>query len=405
MGEAPGTARLLRGLARDVLVPTSLTSLVQGAVLPVLAYTATGLGASVGAAALVVACVGLGQLLGSAPAGLLATRLGDARAMVLAALLSCACWAVASVAPSLPVLVVAALLGGSSFAASNVARQSYVVEVVPVARRARVMSVIGGAGRVGQVLGAARRRGGAGRPRAARLLPRRGGGRRDERLLLTGRARRPATTGKRAGAPPRAPLASVARLHRRALVLLGSGAAVIAAARGARPVLLPLFAVAAGASPQVTSLLFALTAVTELLLVYPAGAAMDRYGRVWVAAPCALLLGTGMLLLPLATTTARLAAVAVLLGIGSGLGAGIVKTLGADASPSADRTTFLGLWALVGEAGSAGGPLAAGGLAGLVSVDASALVLGGASVLGAAWLARQVPRWDPRHAPVSRQVQ
>lgn len=86
-----GTGQPLRGLSRDVLVPTSLTSLVQGAVLPVLAYTAAALGAPVGVAALVVACVGLGQLLGPAPAGVLATRIGDAGAMVLASLLACAC--------------------------------------------------------------------------------------------------------------------------------------------------------------------------------------------------------------------------------------------------------------------------------------------------------------------------
>lgn len=140
----------------------------------------------------------------------------------------------ASVAPSLGVLIAVALLGGASAAASGVARQSYVVEVVPVARRARVMSVVGGAGRIGQVLG---------------------------------------------------PLA-------------GAGAQTLVGLDGA----------------------------------YLVGAAA------------------------------------------------------------------LGLWALVGEAGSATGPLVASAFAGLVSVDAAALVLGGGSVLGAAWLVRQVPRYDPRRA-------
>ena len=63
--------------------PTVLVSIGQGAILPLVALSARDLGASVGLAAFVVALVGLGQLVGDLPAGALAARIGEQRALVL----------------------------------------------------------------------------------------------------------------------------------------------------------------------------------------------------------------------------------------------------------------------------------------------------------------------------------
>jgi hypothetical protein len=186
--------------------------------------------------------------------------------------------------------------------------------------------------------------------------------------------------------PARVSLLGVARVHRRALLTWGSGAAVIAAARALRPVLLPLWAARSDISPATTSLLFALAGGMELLLFYPAGSVMDRYGRAPVAVPCATLMGLGLLLLPLSSTPALLAGAAVLLGVGSGLGSGIVKTLGADAAPLSDRAAFLGLWALLAETGSSGGPLLVAALA-AASLTAASLTAAALTLAGATWLA------------------
>ena len=65
-----------------------------------------------------------------------------------------------------------------------------------------------------------------------------------------------------------------------------------------------------------------------MLLFYPGGAIMDRYGRVFVAVPSMVVLGLGFLLLPLTHVTPAIAAVAGLMGLGNGISAGVVMTLG-----------------------------------------------------------------------------
>ena len=135
------------------------------------------------------------------------------------------------------------------------------------------------------------------------------------------------------------------------------------------------------------SLLFALTVAVELLLFFPAGSIMDRWGRAWIAVPCAALMGLAMLAFAVVPTPVGLVASAVLLGVGSGLGSGVVKTLGADAAPDAGRGAFLGLWVLVTDVGSSGGPVLAAGLSAAFSLPVASAALGLITVGGAAWLA------------------
>jgi hypothetical protein len=70
-------------------------------------------------------------------------------------------------------------------------------------------------------------------------------------------------------------------------------------------------------------------------------------------------------------------------------------TLGADASPADGRAQFLGGWRLCADLGRAAGPLALSGLSAIMSLGASAVVLGAGAVVGAGWLRFWVPRHDP----------
>ena len=179
----------------------------------------------------------------------------------------------------------------------------------------------------------------------------------------------------------------MARGNGRVLLTLGVAASLISSARGLRPVLVPLLALSVGVPPEVVSLLFALTVAVELLLFYPAGSIMDRWGRFWIAVPCAALMGLAMLVFAAAPSPAGLVLAAVLLGVGSGLGSGVVKTLGADAAPPADRGAFLGLWVLVTDLGGSGGPVLAAGLSAVFSLTVASAALGVVTLGGAAWLA------------------
>ena len=375
-----------RRVAVDVLAPTLLSYAAQGAALPALVVTAQQLGASAGAAAAVAAGVGVGQLLGAAPAGVLATRFGDRPVLVGAGLAVSLCWVLAFLAPAPVVLGGAAVVAGAGSAAFNVARQSYVVDAVPRELLGRVMSTLGGTGRLGLLAGAllaaaAQVPLGA---RGAYVAAAAGAALSGLLVLATGRRTSP---GRSAADAQRTSLAAVARDHRRLLLTLGAAAAIVSSARALRPVLLPLWALSVGVAPEVVSLLFALTVAVELLLFYPAGSIMDRWGRIWIAVPCATLMGAAMLLFAVVPTPVGLIAAAVLLGVGSGLGSGIIKTLGADAAPDAGRGAFLGLWVLVTDVGAGGGPVLAAGLSAAFSLTVATAALGVVTVGGAAWLA------------------
>ena len=122
---------------------------------------------------------------------------------------------------------------------------------------------------------------------------------------------------------------------------------------------------------------------------------MDRYGRVAAAVPSMLVLGLGMALMPLATSLVAVTAAATVLGIGNGLGAGLIMTLGADASPADGQVAVPRRLAPLRGPGKGAGPLALSALSAVMSLGASAVVLGVGAVLGAGWLRIWVPRHDP----------
>jgi hypothetical protein len=130
----------------------------------------------------------------------------------------------------------------------------------------------------------------------------------------------------------------VLRRHRRVLATLGSAVVVVGAVRGMRTSVLPLWSEQAGLDASQTSLVFGLAGLVDLLLFYPAGRVMDAHGRTWVAVPVVATVAVGLLLLPLATGFGTVLAVAVLMAVGNGMGAGVVMTLGADVAPAEGRS-------------------------------------------------------------------
>lgn len=92
----------------------------------------------------------------------------------------------------------------------------------------------------------------------------------------------------------------------------------------------------------------------------------------------------GYLLLPLATSAPVLGVVALVLGVGNGLSNGIIMTLGADVAPAATWAAFFVAWRLMHDGGMFVGPLAVAGLAVVAPLSVAAVVVGGASFLGAA---------------------
>jgi MFS family permease len=387
-----------RKLALPAYGPTVLVAIGYGAIVPLVALSARALGASVGMAALVVALTGIGQLVGDLPAGALAARIGEKRALIAACLLDAAALFAAFLAQSLVMLAIAVFVTGLAGAVFSLARQAYLTEAIPVRMRARALSTLGGTFRIGSFIGpffgalivthasiGAAYGFAAGMSLAAAVLT----------MLLpditSGRRQARAEAGHRHRS-----VWSVLAEHRRVLLTLGTGVLVIAAARATRSSIVPLWAEAQGIDPATTSVIFGVSAGVDMLLFYPGGAIMDRFGRVFVAVPSLIILGLGFLLLPLTSGPITVGLVAALMGLGNGISAGIVMTLGADASPDDGRTQFLGGWRLCSDFGNALGPLVISFVTLFAPLAVASLCMGAITWLGSAWVGKWVPRYPPR---------
>jgi len=382
-----------RRIAVPAYGPTILVSIGSGAILPLVALSARDLGASVGVAAFVVALIGIGQLVGDLPAGALAARIGERRALIAACLLDTVALGGAFLARSLLLLAIAVFVTGLAGAVFSLARQAYLTELVPVRQRARALSTLGGAGRIGTFIGPfvaaalvthfglAAAYGFAGlMSLAAAVLT----------FLLPD-----LTTRSRVPAAERRGVWSVLAEHRRTLATLGLGVLLIAAARSTRQSIIPLWAESVGVAPATASLIFGISAGVDMLLFYPGGAIMDRFGRVWVAVPAMIILGTGFVLLPFTHDPVTVGLVAALMGLGNGISSGIVMTLGADAAPPDSRVQFLGGWRLFSDLGHAGGPALITLITAFGPLAAAAYGLAVLTFAGSGWVARWVPRFDP----------
>ena len=385
---------------RDIVItaygPTLLVSIGQGAILPLVALSARALGASVATAAFVVALIGIGQLVGDLPAGALAARIGEKRALIGACVLDAFALLGAFLARSLVLLAVAMVITGLAAAVFGLARHAYLTEAIPIRMRARALSTLGGTFRIGLFvgpfiaaailtrwsIGAAYAFAAAMNIAAAILtafLPE-----------VTGHRRRTALSGRRQRA-----VIQVLAEHRRILLTLGIGVLVIQAARATRQTIVPLWAESIGVNAAATSVIFGISAGVDMLLFYPGGAIMDRFGRVYVAAPSMIVLGLGFLLLPLTSGPTTVGLVAALMGLGNGISSGVVLTLGADASPPQDRAQFLSGWRLCSDLGNAAGPLLISVVSALATLAAAAVTMGLITWAGSAWLIKWVPAYSP----------
>src|SRR5699024_1270483 len=124
-----------------------------GAMTPLIAVSAVGLGSGAAGAALLVALVPVGQIIADVPAGALAARLGDRAAMIASSLVAMLALAGCALAPNLPTLALAVLLTGATNSVYGLARQAHLTEVIAPMRRARAMSALGGVARIGLFIG------------------------------------------------------------------------------------------------------------------------------------------------------------------------------------------------------------------------------------------------------------
>lgn len=398
----PRSTFSLRQIALPAFGPSLMLGMAEGAVFPVLALSALQLGASPAVAGLVVALVSVGQTVANLPAAALASRFGERRAMVGAAICGVLALLLCLGAPNIWVFAGAVFTVGLVGAVFKLARQTFLTEAAPVAVRARAMSTLGGTVRIGMFIGpfaaaalillmglagayitaiAAMAGGGA----IALMVPDLPAQRSGRRRLSSGRLMR-----------------LQAHHYARVFLTLSVATALVTAVRACRQIVIPLWAEHIGLDAATTALIYGLMGGVDMLLFYPAGKIMDVWGRRWISIPCMLIMGLSFVLLPLSTGFYSLLAASLLMGFGNGIGSGLVLTIGADASPRHGRTEFLGLWRVISDTGGGLGPLLLAGVTALASLASGVIAIGLVGFVAAGMFWRWLPPQARSSGPAPR---
>ena len=386
----------LRSVAFAAYAPATLFGLSEGAMLPVIALSALDHGASTSVAALVGALLGIGSIVTNIPSGILCTRIGERKAMLVAAATSMLgimlCLVNLGRGPAaLLVYGAGVLLIGCASSVYSLARQAYLTEATPPHMRARAMSTLGGVLRIGVFVGpfiSAAAMQAWGLPGAyyvsfAAMIA---------AAAVVWRVPDLEQTAAKKAAALQVTTAGILQRYWRLFVTLGIAIVMLSMVRQARQLVIPLWAAHIGLSPSVNSLIYGVAGGIDAAIFYPAGKVMDRYGRRWVAVPSMLIIAVAFLLMPLTHGALALAGVAMLMGFGNGIGSGIVMTLGADNSPSVGRPTFLGIWREFADAGQGLGPLLLSAVTALAGLAAGVTAIGLVGFAAAAALWTWIPK-------------
>jgi MFS family permease len=385
----------LKSIAVAAFGPSILFGFSQGAMLPVIAISAIDRGADVAVASLVVSMLGIGSLVTNIPSGIITTRFGERRSMILAAAVSAVGLVLCLFQLGLVLFTIGVFLVGAASSIFMLARQSYLTEVVPAHMRARALSTLGGVQRIGVFVGPFVTAGviglaGLDAAYTVALVAIIGAG---FVAYLVPDLTQELAPG--AAVPQKVTTVGMFREHWRTFVMLGTGILLLSAIRSTRQVVIPLWATHIGLDPAQSSIVYGIAGVVDAAIFYPAGYVMDRFGRKWIAVPCVLIMGASFVLMPLTHAAVTLTLVSVIMGFGNGIGSGIVNTLGSDASPAVGRPTFLGIWRELADGGSAIGPLILSIVTGLAGLAAGIVVSGFVGFAAAAALARWIPKRKP----------
>ena len=385
----------MRALLTDTYGPTFLAEIGLGAMLPLFTLSVLDMGHAGTLAAASAVVYAAGRVGGSAWGGSLSVRLGSVRAAMVGLAALAAGALVCGLSPGVAVFLAGVALVGFGHAAYHVARQGQVAAIVPAAYSARALTTLAGTWRAanfaGPAIGALVIS--AWSLSAAYLFA-------AVSVIAAMVALRASSSWRRREARP-APstlrMRDVLRGSWPVLRTLGLAVFLTGAVRAARIVVIPLWAESIGLSDHTISLIFAASAAVDMLLFYPAGVVMDRWGRAWTAVPSTLLLAIGTLALPFTQEALGVTLAAVALGLGNGWGSGVLMTLGSDAAPAEGRHLFIAMWMILQDAGGLAGPAIVSACA-AVALPLGFFVVGGVGVGTAGALQRWIP---PRTQPTT----
>jgi len=379
-----------------IYLPAVLLAICDGLLIPTLPVFAESFGVSIGLVGLVLAAEGIGTLFADVPAGHVVNGMRARPAMILGMGLITAAALGSALAPSLAWLFGFRFLSGVGLSVWNVSRHVFLTSATSSANRGRTMGVFGGLTRLGGFIG----------PAIGGVLATIFGLRSPfvlyvligaAAMLLLALIRLPAGMAEPRRRPEDGPLERAARgaalAEARGRLLKAGGAQLLGqAVRAGRRVLVPLYATQVlGLDVGVAGFIVSVSNLADMSLFYPAGLIMDRLGRKFAIVPSFIIQAVGMALVPFSGGAVGLGAAAVLMGVGNGISAGTMMTLGADLAPRGAVAAFLGRWRLIGDAGYVAGPVVVGLVGQVLGLGTSALAVAAIGAGTAAWFAFLVP--------------
>ncbi len=326
---------------------------------------------------------GFGAVLASIPGGRAIAKLGESPVLLGALVMISLCMVGIGFTEALVPIALLQLGVGSGAVVGRIALQTFVTRSVGSQVRARAMSMMGGTRRVAFFVG----------PPIGGLLADRFGF--QTAIICAGAVSalsffpavatirtEPASDFNRTTSS----LRQAFERHWKLLLISAIGPLLVMAARTGRDVIVPLFGDEVGLTPTQVGFLFAVGTGSDLILFPVAGYVMDRFGRLFAIVPAFGLLAVGLATLGLATSVNGVIVATAMMGLGNGLSAGTMLTLGSDLAPATDASDFLAGFAAVQGIGQVSGPVIVGVVAERFGLDFSAFSLAVVMAAAMAWL-------------------
>jgi len=379
-----------RQLVFPVYLPSFLFSTAEFGIIPSIPATALLLGANLATAGFITGLMMIGRLVADIPAAKFVDALGERKAMIAASAVAAVGILASLFAVNLFMLGAGVFIVGAAAAVFGLARLSWMTEHVPIAVRARSLSILGGMFRagsfVGPVIGAAVIKFYS--VQAVYYLP----------LVLCALAAiiLILAKGKEDLAKNSSSLKAtflIARRERKKLATLGVASSILSALRGTRMVGLPLLAVALAIPTEQASLYIGFAGALDFAMFYLSGQVMDRFGRNFAAVPTLIGLGIAHLIVGFAVDANTFLLLALFMSLANGLGSGVIMVLGADLAPKDARSEFLASYRLLVDFGDAAAPGILSGLVAAIGLTSAMAGFGFLGFIGAGLMYRYIPKY------------
>jgi MFS family permease len=387
-----------RKLVLPVYLPSFLFSSAEFGIIPSIPATALLLGADLATAGLITGLLMIGRLVADLPAAKLIDFLGERRAMIVAAAAGAIGILPSLFASNLFMLGAGVFIVGAGSAVFGLARLSWMTEHVPIAIRARALSVLGGMFRAGSFVGPSLAAGviAVFSVQAVYYLP----------LILCGLAAtillfvRGSEDVARNSSSFRDTFA-VARREGKKLATLGVASSILSALRGTRMIGLPLLAVALAIPTEQASLIIGIAGALDFAMFYLSGQIMDRFGRSFAAVPTLAGLGLAHLIVGIAIDANTFLLLALIMSLANGIGSGVIMVLGADLAPPDKRSEFLASYRLLVDFGDAAAPLVLAPMVLAVGLTGAMAGFGILGFIGAGLMYKYIPVYavSPKKKP------